>query len=37
MEQINNLYQQYVSCGGNLSLEEIHNSCTDSIGNNPDK
>jgi hypothetical protein len=37
MEQINNLHQQYVSCGGNLSLEEIYNSCIDSIENDPDR
>jgi len=37
MEQINNLYQQYVSCGGDLSLEEIYNSCIDSIENDPDR
>jgi len=37
MEQINNLHQQYVSCGGDLSLEEIYNSCIDSIENNPNK
>jgi len=37
MEQINNLYQQYVSCGGDLSLEEIYNSCIDSIENDPNK
>jgi hypothetical protein len=37
MEDINNLYQKYISCGGNLSLKEIYDSCIDSIENNPDK
>jgi hypothetical protein len=37
MEDINDLYQQYVSCGGNLSLEEIYESCTTSIRNEPEK
>ncbi len=37
MEDINSLYQQYVSCGGDLSLEEIYESCATSIKNDPDK
>jgi len=37
VELVSDLYQQYVSCGGNLSLQEIYDSCSDSIKNNPDK
>jgi len=37
MEDIDNLYQQYISCGGDLSLEEIYESCAVSIKNDPDK
>jgi len=37
MEDVNSLYQQYISCSGNLSLQEIYDSCRSSIENNPDK
>jgi len=37
MKDINDLYQQYISCGGDLSLEEIYESCSVSIENDPDK
>jgi len=37
MEEINNLYQQYISCGGNLLLQEIYSSCKESMENNSDK
>lgn len=37
MQHINKLYDDYVRCGGNMTLQDIYKSCTDSFISDPDK